>query len=52
VAAAVGGIETRTHGGSSAEKEEKTTMRKTEDRLDHRHKHGGEYRRARVRVQP
>jgi hypothetical protein len=35
-----------------AAREEKIVRRKIEDRLGHRHKHGGEYRRARVRVQP
>jgi hypothetical protein len=34
-------METEPYGGSSAEKEEKTVRRKTEDRLSHRHKHGG-----------
>jgi hypothetical protein len=33
-------------------KEEKIVRRKNEDWLSHRRKHGGDYRHARVRLQP
>jgi hypothetical protein len=45
-------VETRPHGGSRSGKEEKTTWRNTEHQFDHRRKHGGRNRHARVRVQP
>jgi hypothetical protein len=45
-------VETRPHGGSRSGKEEKTTWRNTEHQFDHRRKHGGRNRHARVRFQP